>query len=182
MTPFLMPTQAALNAAQEALAAELAKDHLLLAADSASFVEIQEIDENFVGIDIRSLNFSGQLIVGEYESEDGELRASEFIIFAQSPNYLYGVSTTNAYTGRKAVRLPIDRLTIIDNYRDDDFIRDFADRLNGFADEMYEDNPTFDSQEHDAAHTTSRILLRMLERQASPEKMEYQRIVDALSV
>ena len=90
--------------------------------------------------------------------------SGEFIVVQQSQDSLYVVDTNSCAAGVRVYRMPFsdgdEHITILDSYEDDDFVREFIDRL----DDM--DTESYDTAMCDAAETVSRQLSRMLENKA----------------
>ena len=109
-------------------------------------------------------NYVGKLAFIEIPLEHDDDESGEFIIVQQSNDSLYGVDTNSCTAGARVYRIPFsagdEHITILDAYEDDDFVREFIDRLDDMDTEDYE------PWQCDAAETVSRLLSRMLERKA----------------
>lgn len=106
--------------------------------------------------------YAGKLVFLEVPLRHDDNDSGEYIVVQQSDDSLYVVDTTCCTTGVRVQRFPFsagdEHITILDSYEDDDFIREFVDRLDDMDTETYRVNQC------DAAETVSRQLTRMLER------------------
>ncbi len=106
--------------------------------------------------------YAGKLVFLEVPLRHDDNDSGEYIVVQQSDDSLYVVDTTCCMTGVRVQRFPFsagdEHITILDSYEDDDFIREFVDRLDDMDTETYRVNQC------DAAETVSRQLSRMLER------------------
>jgi hypothetical protein len=110
-------------------------------------------------------NYVGKLVFVEIPLAFDDDESTEYIVVEQLADSLYVVDTTCCADGVRTYRIPFSdgngaNITILDSYEDDDFIREFIDRL----DDM--DTDDWDVDACDAAETTSRKLARMLEKKA----------------
>lgn len=108
-------------------------------------------------------DYTGKLVFIEVPLEfDDRGDSGEYIVIAQSDNSLYGVKTTCCKSGVEVVRIPFEHeghsITILNAYEDDNFIKEFIERL----DDM--DTGNYKPLECDLAETASRQLSRMLEQ------------------
>jgi len=104
-------------------------------------------------------DYVGKLVFIEFPlGSDAECDSGEYIVIAQSPDSLYGVKTDSCVVG--VGRIPFvtegKEITILSVCEDDEFIRDFIERLDDMDTEDYA------AEECDAAETVSRQLQRML--------------------
>ena len=106
-------------------------------------------------------NYVGKLVFIEFPlGSDAEYDSGEFIVIAQSADSLYAVKTDDCLAGTKIGRIPFvagdEQVTILTCCEDDEFVREFIERLDDMDTEDYE------PEECDAAETVSRQLSRML--------------------
>ncbi len=109
-------------------------------------------------------NYVGKIALIEFPLDsDVAHHSTEFIILAQSNDSLYGVKTDSAQMGVHVGRIPFtsgdQSIKILSVVEDDQFIRDFIERL----DDMTTDD--YPPELCDAAETTSRRLSRLLGEQ-----------------
>ena len=104
----------------------------------------------------------GKLVVLEFPF-DSDLESGEYIVIRQSADSLYAVFTANCLSGSEIVRIPLDGLVTLDVYEDDEFIREFIERLDDMSTDDYR------PEECDVAETTSRQLRRMLSAKQKTE-------------
>ena len=99
-------------------------------------------------------SYAGKLVFLEMPLAHDDNDSGEYIVVQQSGDSLYVVDTTCCLTGVRVQRVPFsvddEHVTILDSYEDDDFIREFVDRLDDMDTENYETNRC------DAAETVSR--------------------------
>jgi hypothetical protein len=116
------------------------------------------------GVPVRP-NYVGKLVFVEIPLEFDDDSSGEFIVVAQSADSLYVVDTASCMDGIRVYRMPFSSgtvsINILNSYEDDDFVREFIDRL----DDM--DTEDYDTLACDAAETVSRQLNRMLEAKAN---------------
>lgn len=116
-------------------------------------------------------NYVGKIVFIEIplESDDGDGESAEYIVVQQSEDSLYCVRTTCCKAGLEVVRIPFGfedlHIDILDVYEDDEFVREFIDRLDDMDTEDYQ------PIECDLAETSSRQLSRMLEKKSAARKV-----------
>jgi hypothetical protein len=127
------------------------------AAQNAVFAEI------YGGLSVRP-NYVGRLVFIEIPIEYDDDGSGEFIVINQSSDSLYVVDTQCCAAGARVYRMPFSdgesHITILDSHEDDDFVREFIDRLEDMDTESYDDSMC------DAAETVAHLLARMLERKS----------------
>jgi hypothetical protein len=112
-------------------------------------------------------NYVGKLVFIEFPlGSEAQYDSGEFIVVVQSVDSLYAIKTDSCLVGVHVGRIPFvageEQITILSVCEDDEFIREFIERLDDMDTEDYE------PEECDAAETVSRQLQRMLAVKASP--------------
>jgi hypothetical protein len=115
-------------------------------------------------------NYVGKLVFIEVPLEFDDDASGEYIVVQQSNDSLYVVDTIGCVAGVRMYRVPFsdgtNQLSILDSYEDDDFVREFIDRLEDM------DTEDYDVEHCDAAETVARQLSRMLEHKASKTTLD----------
>ena len=119
------------------------------------------VPSNGCSVEKEHPNYVGKLVFIEFPlGSDAEYDSGEFIVVAQSADSLYGLKTNSCLTGIGVGRIPFvagdEEMTILSVCEDDEFVRDFIERLDDMTTDDYE------PEECDAAETVSRQLQRML--------------------